>query len=71
MPNTTTNLGFWKFTDNAKNWHHYFNSNIDIFNSVALKLQNLADVDITALTDKAILKYNSSTGRWEVTHKRE
>jgi len=71
MATQTTNIGFWKFSDNAKNWHHYFNANIDLANEVALKLQGLYKVDIVSLKDKSILKYNSSSGMWEVTNKRD
>ena len=66
MATRTTNLGFFRLTDNAKNWHHYFNANVDIFNTVALKLQSLGDVDVVSLVDGAIIKYDASTSKWKV-----
>jgi hypothetical protein len=71
MPTRTGNpINFWNIEDNAFNWQHYYNANMDLLNNVALKLQGLADVDIQTLKDKSVLKFNGSTNRWQITHRR-
>jgi len=70
MVQRTTNTGFFKLEDDAQNWHHYYNANIDLLNNTALKLQGLADVDVKVLKDKSILKFNHATSKWDVVVKR-
>lgn len=66
----TTNLGFFKFGDNEINWHHFYNYNLEVLEE-NIKLVALADVDVTKLKDKSIIKYNDITQRWEVVYERE
>ena len=67
MATETSNIGFWKFEDNAPNWHHLWNANIDYFLDIALKMRGLSNVNTLVLKDKSILKSNST---WEVVIKR-
>jgi len=71
MAGRTSNKGLWQLSDNAPNWHHYFNHNVDTLNDAVFKLAFLNHVTIEALQDKSILKWDSKRLKWVVIFNRE
>jgi hypothetical protein len=70
MPTLTPRHGYYKIDDDLPGWHYWMNANLEIFNAVGKRLMALRDVDTLVLKNKSILKYNSSTSKWEVVIKR-
>lgn len=70
MASRTSNKGLWQFGDNAPNWHHYFNHNVDTLNASVFRLIFLNDVILEALQDKSILKWDSQRLKWIVVFNR-
>jgi hypothetical protein len=70
MASQTANKGFWIFSDGLPNWHHYYNANLDKLGKVA-KLLALNDVDTVRLRHRSIIKWNTTTNKWEVVYNRK
>ena len=47
-------------------WVHIFNKNIDLLNSVILKVNQLVDVNADYLPDGGVLTWDASSGKWKV-----
>jgi len=54
---------------NLARWQRIYNKNIQLLNTVLLKISALGDVDTTDLIDGSYLQWNASTSTWEAKHK--
>lgn len=48
----------------ATNWNTINNANTTLLNNTLLELNNLQDVDVSAISNGKTLKWNSSTSKW-------
>jgi hypothetical protein len=46
-------------------WSHIFNKNIDLINSILLKIDQLVDVNVGYLPDGGVLVWDASAGKWK------
>ena len=47
-------------------WVAIYNSNIYRLNNLLLKISGLIDVDVAGIEHGSVLKWNTSTSKWEV-----
>lgn len=66
MATRTTNRRLFQIDDNLPNWHHYYNYNTDVFNDTVFKIQGLHDVEVVALQQGSIIKWDSISMEWKV-----
>jgi len=59
---TKTNLERLRFAHQG--WNVLYNANLNRLNGTLLKIFGLTDVNITSLTDKDVLVWNSGTSKW-------
>lgn len=60
-----TQTGLETLEEGVGNWSEIMESNARILNDTLLFVSGLLDVNLTSLSERDILVYNSSTGKWE------
>lgn len=70
MPTTTARHGYFNIVDKTPGWHYWMNANLETFNAIGKRVMALRDVNTLVLKNKSIIKYNSTTAKWEVVIRR-